>query len=130
MEIVGIRELKRNLSEYLRSVKAGKKVIITDRKKEIAVIVPFSKVDDQGKIFNTELLNTWELGNLLDLAEVTTVSAVTRKESRGAHARDDFTKRDDDNWLKHTLAWQRNGEIELRYKPVVFTKFKPKERVY
>ena len=50
MEIVGIRELKRNLSEYLRSVKAGKKVIITDRKKEIAVIVPFSKVDDQGKI--------------------------------------------------------------------------------
>ena len=50
MEIVGIRELKRNLSEYLRSVKAGEKVVITDRKKEIAVIVPFSKVDDQGKI--------------------------------------------------------------------------------
>jgi prevent-host-death family protein len=50
METVGIRELKRNLSEYLRSVKAGKKVVITDRKKEIAVIVPFRKVDDQGKI--------------------------------------------------------------------------------
>lgn len=50
METVGIRELKRNLSEYLRSVKAGEKVVITDRKKEIAVIVPFSKADDQGKI--------------------------------------------------------------------------------
>jgi prevent-host-death family protein len=51
METVGIRELKRNLSEYLRSVKAGKRVVITDRKKEIAVIMPFKKVDDQGKIF-------------------------------------------------------------------------------
>ena len=50
METVGIRELKRNLSEYLRSVKAGKKVVITDRKKEIAVIVPFRKVDDQAII--------------------------------------------------------------------------------
>jgi succinate dehydrogenase / fumarate reductase flavoprotein subunit len=88
------------------------------------------QVDDHGKTFNTELLNTWELGNLLELAEVTTVSAIARKESRGAHARDDYTKRDDDNWLKHTLAWQRDGEVELRYKPVVFTKYQPKERVY
>ena len=88
------------------------------------------QVEDHGKTFNTELLNTWELGNLLELAEVTTVSAIARKESRGAHARDDFTKRDDDNWLKHTLAWQRDGEVELRYKPVAFTKYQPKERVY
>jgi prevent-host-death family protein len=50
METVGIRELKRNLSEYLRSVKAGEKVVITDRKKEIAVIVPFREAEDQGKI--------------------------------------------------------------------------------
>ena len=50
MKTVGIRELKRNLSQYLRSVKDGKKVVITDRKKEIAVIVPFRKVDSQGKI--------------------------------------------------------------------------------
>jgi succinate dehydrogenase / fumarate reductase flavoprotein subunit len=88
------------------------------------------RVQDQGKIFNTNLLNTWELGNLLDLAEVTTFSALTRTESRGGHAREDYPKRDDANWLKHTLAWIRDGEIELRYKPVVITRFQPKERVY
>jgi succinate dehydrogenase / fumarate reductase flavoprotein subunit len=88
-------------------------------------------VDDRGKIYNTNLLNTWELGNLLDLAEVTTISALARQESRGGHARDDFPKRDDVNWLKHTLAWMRdNGQIELKYKPVVITKWQPKERVY
>ena len=88
------------------------------------------KVDDQGKIYNTNLLNTWELGNLLDLAEVTTTSALARQESRGGHAREDFSKRDDVNWLKHTLAWSQNGKIELGYKPVVITKYQPKERVY
>ncbi|MBN2547513.1 MAG: FAD-binding protein [Anaerolineales bacterium] len=85
---------------------------------------------DSGKIFNTELLNTWELGNLLELAEVTTVSALARQESRGGHAREDFPKRDDANWLKHSLAWVRDGQIVLGYKPVVITKFQPKERVY
>ncbi|MGE5124302.1 MAG: FAD-dependent oxidoreductase [Acidobacteriaceae bacterium] len=86
---------------------------------------------DQGKIFNTEMINIWELGNLLEIAEIVTVSALARTESRGAHAREDYPKRDDNNWLKHTLAWVKpNGEIELRYKPVVITKFQPKERVY
>jgi len=88
------------------------------------------RVEDHGRIFNTELLNAWEIGNLLDLAEVTTVSALARQESRGAHARDDFSKRDDANWLKHTLAWVREGKIELGYKPVVLTRYEPKERVY
>ncbi len=90
----------------------------------------FVKVDDKGKIYNTDVLNTWELGNLLELAEVTAVSALARKESRGAHAREDFPKRDDKNWMKHTLAWQIDGKIKLGYKPVVKTKFEPKERVY
>ena len=88
------------------------------------------KVEDKGKVFNTDLLATWELGNLIDLAEVTTVTALARQESRGAHAREDYPKRDDENWMKHSLAWMQDGEIELRYKPVTITKFEPKERVY
>lgn len=88
------------------------------------------RVQDQGKIFNMDLLNTWEIGNLLDLAEVTAESALARKESRGAHAREDFPKRDDANWLKHTLAWLKDDAVHLDYKPVVLTHFQPKERVY
>ena len=88
------------------------------------------RIEDRGKLYNTNLIYTWELKNLLDLAEVTTVSALMRKESRGAHAREDFPKRDDANWMKHTLAWLRDGDVELRYKPVDFTRFEPKERVY
>ncbi len=89
------------------------------------------RVQDTGKVFNMELINAWELANLLDLAEVTAVSALARTESRGGHAREDYPKRDDKNWLKHTLAWAReNGKIALKYKPVVITKYQPKERVY
>ncbi len=86
---------------------------------------------DHGRIFNTEMMNIWELGNLLEIAELVTVAAIARTESRGAHYREDYPKRDDLNWLKHTLSWVKpNGEIELRYKPVVITKYQPKERVY
>jgi succinate dehydrogenase / fumarate reductase flavoprotein subunit len=87
-------------------------------------------ITDRGKIFNTELLTTWEIGNLLELAEVTTACALARKESRGGHAREDYPKRDDANWMKHTLAWVGQDGIRLGYKPVVVTKFQPKERVY
>jgi len=88
------------------------------------------KVQDTGKIFNTELLNAWEMGNLLDMAEVITVSALNRKESRGGHARDDYPERDDENWLKHTLVWKKDGKLTIGYKPVVMTRFEPKKRVY
>ena len=89
------------------------------------------RVQDTGRIFNMDLFNAWELGNLLDLAEVTTVSALARTESRGGHSREDYPKRDDENWLKHTFAFMdESGKIELKYQPVTITKFTPKARVY
>ncbi|MEJ2751524.1 MAG: succinate dehydrogenase flavoprotein subunit [Chloroflexota bacterium] len=94
------------------------------------------QVQDQGMRFNTDLLEAWELGCLLELAEVTAVSALARKESRGAHARDDFPERDDENWLKHTLCQHEDGSYKLQYKPVVLKdeelgiEYIPKPRVY
>jgi succinate dehydrogenase / fumarate reductase flavoprotein subunit len=88
------------------------------------------KVDDRGKKYNTELLEAIELGGLIDLAEVLVESALARQESRGAHYREDFPKRDDPHWLKHTLAYKSSKGIEFKYKPVTITKFEPKERKY
>jgi len=88
------------------------------------------KVSDTGKVFNTELLNAWEFGNLLDIAEVVAASALNRKESRGGHSRVDYPERDDENWLKHTLVSKKDGKVEIKYKPVVITKYQPKARVY
>lgn len=87
-------------------------------------------IDDKGKRFNTDLLEAWELGALLEVAEVTAVAALNRTESRGGHYREDYPKRDDDNWLMHSLAYRKDGKIELCYKPVTITEYEPKERVY
>ena len=85
---------------------------------------------DRTKKFNTELLEALELGYLLDLAEATAVAATARTESRGAHARVDFPDRDDKNWLKHSLLYRKDGKFELKFKPVVITRYQPKERKY
>ncbi len=87
-------------------------------------------LQDRTRKFNTELLEALELGYLLDLAEATAVSAAARTESRGAHAREDFPNRDDKNWLKHTLIYKKGGKTELKFKPVVITRYQPKERKY
>jgi succinate dehydrogenase / fumarate reductase flavoprotein subunit len=87
-------------------------------------------LQDRGRRFNTELLETIELGYLLDLAEIAAESALARQESRGAHSREDYPERDDGNWLKHTLAYRTEEGVELRYKPVVITRFQPKPRTY
>jgi len=89
------------------------------------------RVGDRGRTFNQDLLEVWEVGCLLDIAEATVRSALNRTESRGAHYREDYPKRDDANWLKHTLIYRRgDGEVEFRYKPVVITRFQPQERKY
>jgi succinate dehydrogenase / fumarate reductase flavoprotein subunit len=87
-------------------------------------------LQDKGKQFNTELLEAIELSYLLDLAEVTAESALARQESRGAHSREDYPQRDDENWLKHTLAYRTGRGVELKYKPVTITRFQPKPRTY
>ncbi len=89
-----------------------------------------TKIEDQSACYNTELLEVIELGGLLDLAEVLVESALARQESRGAHFREDFPKRDDPNWLKHTLAYKGEKKVDFKYKPVTITKFEPKERKY
>ncbi len=86
---------------------------------------------DKGSTYNTDILEALELGNMLDLAETIVHGALARKESRGAHYRGDFEDRDDINWLAHSMIYREgNGSLRLEKKPVVITKFEPKERKY
>ena len=88
-------------------------------------------VEDTGTQFNTELMEAVELGFLLDNAEQLVHGALNRQESRGAHSREDFTERDDDQWLKHTLVYKEDdGSVRIDYKPVTLGKYEPKPRVY
>jgi len=88
------------------------------------------KVEDKSRAFNTNLLETLELGNLLDLAYITAACALNRTESRGAHSREDFPERDDGEWLKHTLAWLSDEEIKMGFRPVDISRWKPMPRKY
>lgn len=88
------------------------------------------RVQDTSKKFNTDLLETLELANLLDLGLITAASALNRQESRGAHSREDFPERDDGGWLKHTLAYLEGDETRLDYKPVDTSRWAPKPRTY
>jgi succinate dehydrogenase / fumarate reductase flavoprotein subunit len=87
-------------------------------------------LDDKGTTWNTELIEALELRSLMVVGEIILTSALNRKESRGAHCREDYTERDDTNFLKHTMAFYSPAGIDLNYLPVAITRFEPKERKY
>jgi succinate dehydrogenase / fumarate reductase flavoprotein subunit len=109
--------------------------VIEELKERYANVV----VQDKGRRFNTDLLEAVELGFLIELAEVITLGALARKESRGGHFREDYTARDDVNFMRHTMAYRAPitdgshefaDEIRLDYKPVTVTRYQPMERKY
>ena len=121
---------------------AGTGPLLEEGSGKLSGVIEMMRADlciaDRSTMFNTDLVEALELDNLLAQASVSIQSAIGRTESRGAHAREDFPKRDDQNWLKHSLCWlDENGSVRLDYRPVHLqplsnevTTIPPKERVY
>jgi succinate dehydrogenase / fumarate reductase flavoprotein subunit len=119
MDRVGVFRTEELLTEALAQLQALK-----ERYRRVSIM-------DKGKRWNTELFEAWELGCLLDLAEATTVAALARTESRGAHYREDYPERDDVNWLVHSLAYlESDGTVTMKTKPVTLGLYEPSKRVY
>jgi succinate dehydrogenase / fumarate reductase, flavoprotein subunit len=87
-------------------------------------------VDDTGDRFNTDLLSVFELESMLEMADCLVTGGLARRESRGAHTRLDYPERNDEEWMRHTLAWSDGGTVRLDYKPVTVTRFEPMTRTY
>jgi len=87
-------------------------------------------IEDKNLNFNTELTSALELENMIDVAESIIFSALSRRESRGSHQRTDFANRDDENFLRHSLAYRTEAESRIEYQDVVITKWPPAERIY
>ncbi|PIX04090.1 MAG: succinate dehydrogenase flavoprotein subunit [Gallionellales bacterium CG_4_8_14_3_um_filter_54_18] len=101
--------------------------------KQVAARVAQTEIQDKSRVFNTARVEALELDNLIEVAQATMIAAQARQESRGAHARDDFTARDDVNWLKHSLYFRENYRLDykpVRLKPLTVDSFPLKARVY
>jgi len=125
------RELREAMDKYVGVYRTGEEMTAGLKKvRELKERYKNISIADKGAVYNTNLMNSMEVQNLLDLAEILVLAALTREESRGGHARYDFPNRDDDKWLKHTLVTYTEQGPKLSYKPVTITKWKPVERKY
>jgi len=126
------------LKEFISFGLKNKKIIVTTREEEaIGIATGTTLSGSKSLVFNTDLVETLEFDNLIRQAVATVDSAYERKESRGAHAREDHPKRDDNNFMKHTLSWCKGSETKISYRDVhrsTLTNdvqyFPPQERVY
>jgi succinate dehydrogenase / fumarate reductase flavoprotein subunit len=129
-----IRErLQENMTRYLGVFRNGDDMlkmggIIAELQQRYGEVT----VDDRSRPFNLDLLEALELENLLSFSQVIVAGAIARRESRGAHFRTDFPKRNDAEWLKHTLAWRKEGRVVLDFSKgvVIFPQYRPQERKY
>ena len=124
-------KMRATMTAHVGIYRAGREMRkAVDELKELREIYKAVPCLDPGRSFNTALLEIFELGNLLDNAYIAAVCAENRKESRGAHAREDFPGRDDTGWLKHTLARLEGDAVKISYKPVDVSLWEPKARKY
>lgn len=128
-------EIRKNLTDTMdeRSYVYRNEIDLIEGLKRIRSLKSLSwkHVDDQAKEYNTNFINVMEIDSMMRVAEIVLMGAINRRESRGAHARIDYPNRDDNNFLKHTLAYYNgDGEPRMEWHPVVFTRYAPVERKY
>jgi succinate dehydrogenase / fumarate reductase flavoprotein subunit len=125
------KELQRTMDEHVGAYRDEKSMLVAKKKiEELGKRFKNIGIGDRSLVYNTNLRDTLEIGSLLSLAGVVVDCAINRKESRGAHSRREYPKRDDRKWLKHTVAYLHGAGVKIAYSPVKITRWKPEERKY